>query len=468
MIDVIIGYAAYIIPAIVFVVLAVVVLLWIMSLRVVVPTNMVHIVQQGKNTIEYGKGRVGGNVYYRWPESFPKIGLSLRVMPESIFSVKLEGYEAYDAKKLKFMVDVVAFFRIEVAAIVAQRVDSMNELHAQIENILQGSIRSILGKHPIERIMEDRTVFADQFTQEVGEQLEEWGVVTTKPIELMDIRDAKGEQNIDNIMSVEKSRIEKESRIARAVNNKEAQNKEIETDREVELQRQQAKQQVGVRQAQVQRETGLAAEQAKQEIAIQSKITTEREMDVKQVAETRQAEIDKQVAAVQAEQDSQVATIRAEADKKVTITAAEAQKASSITAAEGQKESALLEASGIRSIGEARGAAEQALLMAPVNAQIAQAREIGSNEPYQQYLITIRQIEANQAIGIEAAGALKEADLKVIANSGNIQEGMSKLTNMVSSTGGVNMAGMIEGLSQTETGKALVNSFISRLGGKTE
>lgn len=41
-------------------------------------------------------------------------------------------------------------------------------------------------------------------------------------------------------------------------------------------------------------------------------------------------------------------------------------------------------------------------------------------------------------------------------------------TNMVSSTGGVNMAGMIEGLSQTETGKALVNSFISRLGGKTE
>lgn len=41
-----------------FVVLAVVVLLWIMSLRVVVPTNMVHIVQQGKNTIEYGKGRV--------------------------------------------------------------------------------------------------------------------------------------------------------------------------------------------------------------------------------------------------------------------------------------------------------------------------------------------------------------------------------------------------------------------------
>jgi hypothetical protein len=58
--------------------------------------------------------------------------------------------------------------------------------------------------------------------------------------------------------------------------------------------------------------------------------------------------------------------------------------------------------------------------MAPVEAQIVLAKEIGENQSYQQYLITIRQVEANQAIGVEQARALDKADIKVIANSGTV------------------------------------------------
>ena len=45
------------------------VVLWIFSLRRVVPTNEVHIIQRGSETISYGKGSKEnrGNVYYEFP-----------------------------------------------------------------------------------------------------------------------------------------------------------------------------------------------------------------------------------------------------------------------------------------------------------------------------------------------------------------------------------------------------------------
>lgn len=434
---------------------------YIMSLRVVVPTNTTHIVQRGEKTTEYGNGREGGNVYYRWPEHIPVIGLRVREMPETIIQLNLKDYEAYDQHRLPFVVDVAAFFRVENAALVAQRVLNMDELKVQLTAILQGAIRSILAQYPLEKIMEERSIFSEHFTTEVAGQLKEWGVVTTKPIELMDLRDAKGDRVIANIMAKEQSRIEKESRVVVAANNQEAQLKEIDAQRNVELQKQEAQQQVGIRNAQREQQVGVAAEVAKQEVIQQARTTTEREMEVKRVSETKAAEIAKAVASVKAQQNQEVQTIQAETDKKVQITQADARKQAFITEAEGKKESALLEATGIKSIGEANAAAQEALLMAPVNAQIAQAREIGQNQEYQQYLITIRQIEAQQAIGMESAGALKGADLKIIANSNDIQGGMTKLLDIASPAGGANLAGMMANLAQTEEGQALVNKLTS-------
>jgi len=51
--------------------------LYILSLRRIVPTNVVHIVQRGKNTVSYGVGK-GTNVYYDFPKWLPKIGVAVR------------------------------------------------------------------------------------------------------------------------------------------------------------------------------------------------------------------------------------------------------------------------------------------------------------------------------------------------------------------------------------------------------
>lgn len=448
----------------------------ILSLRVVVPTNMVHIVQAKKSSTPYGRGKPAGNTYYAWPSWIPVIGVTVTQFPESIFQVSLNDYEAYDSARLPFMVDVTAFFRVDNAETVAQRVSHFNELTTQLEAVLQGSVRRILATNALEEIMQERSSLGQQFTDEVQKQISEWGVLPVKTIEFMDIRDSSKGNVIANIMAKEKSRIEKESRVVVAENMREAETKEIDAKRVVEVQRQDAEQQIGQRTAEKDKAVGIANEQSKQEVLSASKITAEKNMEVQRVQDVKTAEIKKDVAVVAAEQDKRQREIKAEADKSVQITNAEGEKLSIITKAEGEKlstvtkaqgslEAAKLNAEGVRAEGEAKGAAEQAILMAPVNTQITLAKEIGENEGYQQYLITIKQVESNRDVGLEMARAFANADLKVIANGGDVGSATNKLANIVSSSGGTNIASMLEGLTQTENGKKLLDSIVNKFSG---
>lgn len=119
-------------------------------------------------------------------------------------------------------------------------------------------------------------------------------------------------------------------------------------------------------------------------------------------------------------------------------------------------ESKRRESEGIAVEGAARADAEKAMQLAPVQAQIVLAKEIGNNDAYQKYLITIEQVKANQQVGIEQAKALSHAELKIIANSGSVENGMKGLMDIFSSTGGTNVGAMFEGIAQTEQGKALL------------
>lgn len=223
--------------------------IWIVSLRRVVNTNEVHIVQSAKRTVSYGKDQEAGNTYYQWPSWLPRIGITVIVLPVSVFSLRLRDYEAYDSGRLPFVLDLEAFFRIDNSNIAAQRVANFNELNGQLTSILQGAARTILASKTIEEIMQGRAEFGDAFTKEVNEQLKAWGVTTVKNIELMDIRDSNGSKVIQNIMDKKKSEIERESRVVVAENKKAAENAEINAMREVDINRQLALQQVGIKTA---------------------------------------------------------------------------------------------------------------------------------------------------------------------------------------------------------------------------
>lgn len=425
---------------------------WVLSLRRVVSTNEVHIIQSSKTTVSYGKDQVDGNTYYEWPSWIPVIGIQVIKLPVSVFSLRLRDYEAYDNGRLPFVLDLEAFFRIENSNISAQRVFSFQELNAQLTSILQGAARTILASKTIEEIMQGRSEFGDAFTKEVNEQLKAWGVTTVKNIELMDIRDSRDSQVIQNIMEKKKSEIEKESRIAVAANKKAAQNAEIDAQREVEINQQLAAEQVGIKTAEKDKAVGIANEMSQQEIKAQQKITAEKAMEVARVENVKAAEIAKDVNIVQAEERKQTDVISAEGQKQKTV-----------LIAEGNLEAQKREAEAIQVKGQATAEAEKALQLAPVEAQIVLAKEIGENQSYQQYLITIRQVEANQAIGVEQARSLEKADIKVIANSGSVTGGISSLGDLFTSQGGQNVGAALEGLAQTGAGKALIDKFV---GGK--
>lgn len=400
--------------------------------RRVVSTNMVHIVQSRRKTTPYGTGQKAGNVYYEWPSQLPVIGVTVIKLPVSNFDLSLKDYEAYDTNRVPFKVDVTAFFRIKDTAIAAQRVATIKELEEQLHLIVQGAVRKVLASDVVEMIMVERAKFGDQFTNEVSTQLAEWGIESVKSMELMDLRDGHNSQVISNIMAKKTSHIEMESRTEVANNNQAAETAEINARQAVDIRRQEAEQAVGQRTAEKTKQIGVAEQQARQEILTQEQETAERDMAVKRVEQVRQAEITKDQEVVAADQDKQTRVI----------------------IADGMLEAKRKEAAGIEVEGLAKAAAEKAMQLAPVEAMIVLAKEIGTNPGYQQYLAMIEAIKAHIIVGGKQAEALQGADVKIIANAADPVSGAGDVMGLLGSAGGTKIAAMVEAFAQTPLGKA--------------
>lgn len=423
--------------------LAGILILWLIlaiSFRVVVPTNMVHIVQSKKSTTSYGTGQEGSNVYYAWPSWIPNFGVTVIKLPVSNFNLFLKDYDAYDKDRVPFEVDITAFFRIKDTSKAAQRVESVEELHSQLLLIVQGAVRKVLASDVIDAIMLERSKFGEQFTSEVSEQLSEWGIESVKSMELMDIRDVDGSKVISNIMAKKTSQIEMESRKEVASNMQIAEMAEIEANQNVEMRQQESEEAIGRRTAEKEKNVGISRELSQQEVLSQAKETKTRDMDVKRVETIKLAEITKDEQVVFAEQTKQTTVINAE----------------------GRLEAKKKEAEGITVEGAAKAEAEKLMQLAPVEAMITLAKEIGDNSGYQQYLTNIEGIKAFMSVGEKQAEALKEADVKIIANTGDAASGMKNVGDIFSSKGGTNLAAMIEGFAQSPLGA----EFLAKLGFK--
>jgi flotillin len=433
--------------------------------RRVVEPNEIHVVRSRKGTVIYGQQdaedakasvnsdenmipEASSNSYYEWPSWWPVIGVSTVKLPLAVFPEALNDYDAYDIGKVPFVVDIVAFFRISDPQTAAKRVSSMNELQSQLKSILQGAVRTILAKHEIEEIMTERSTFGLKFTEEVRDQLKAWGISNVKNIELMDIRDGEESRTVSNIMAKKESLIEKESRTEVAANKKDAKIAEIDAERATDVRKQEALQLVGERTAEKDKIVGIANQKAQQEIQTEGKITAERDMAVAEVEQVRTAEIAKMVRVVKADEQRQV-----------DITETEGKKQQTILLAEGQLKDQQLKGEGILAVGTASAEAKRLAEMALVSPQIALATEIGENENYQTYLIRIREVEKDQAVGVQQAMALQDAGIKVIANTGNVSQGVSNVMELFSPKGGTAISGAVEAFAQTPQGEAILKAL---------
>lgn len=444
---------------------------YILSLRRIVPTNVVHIVQRGDKTVSYGVGK-DSNVYYEFPEWFPKIGVMVRELPVSNFDIDLSKYSAYDKDRVPFIVDVKAFFHISDTNKAAEKVESFTELKKQLENVVQGAVRSILAKSKLEEIMEERSVFGKKFTESVKEDLANWGVSSIKNIELMDVRDSDGSRVIQQIMDKRMSAIDTESRTEVAKNRKIAQQAELTAQQEIDVTRAQTEQSageaqarsfqaIGIAKAEATKRAGIAQQQSMSDIAEAERATAEQQMEVIKVNQVKQAEIDKEKAIIVAEQNKRQIEIDSEADKFRVETAAVARLQSQIREAEGIKNIGESEASIIKAKGMAEAESKKALELAGVTAQTTLAKEIGENQSYQDYLIRVREVEVKQVIGVaqyeSIAKGLANAELKLLVNSGDVHSGVGNLTDLFTAKGGSQLNGLIESLKQTEGGQGIIS-----------
>ena len=475
---------------------AIILVLYILSLRRIVPTNEVHIVQRTKDTISFGRDGTDnmGNTYYQIPAWVPKYGVVVSKLPTTVIDIDISNYDAYDKDRLPFVLDIKAFFRISDFNKAATRVFTINELKDQLTSIVKGAARSILAKENLELIMSERNKYGDMFTELVSAQLKEWGVTVVKNIELMDIRDGAGSQVISNIMQKKESAIEMEKRVEVAKNLKAAKEAEILAKQEIELKQADADKQVGLRKAQVQKEVGIADEQQKQEVQTQAKITAEKEMEVKQVKEVRAAEIEKKAATVQAVKEKEItrvnaeaAIIQADADKKVAVTKAEATKEQTILQASAEKEQVELkaqatktsielkadadlkaatnEAKGTEAKGKAVASSRDLLEKAQVAGQIELFAKVNNDKEYQDFLIKQRQVEAMEKIGVEQAKNLSGADIKIYATSGSVADGVASAGKVLNPKTGLDFASMLDSFANTPVGEAVTKTLMDKVKG---
>jgi flotillin len=425
--------------------------------RIVVPTNDVHIVQHASRTLTFGKDQDGGNVYYHWPAWIPHYGVRVTTLPSSVFPLKLADYPAYDKGRVPFQLDVLGFFRVTNFSTASSRVSNMEDLHSQLDGILKGAMRAILASSEIEDILEGRSQFGERFTQEVDQQLTQWGVVTVKAIELMDIRDAEGSKVISNIMAKKASLIERQSRVEVANNRQIAEVAEIEAKQTVEVRAREQEEIVGKRSAERDQVIGIRQQQSDQAIAEEQAKTAQQEMIVKRISVVRDAEINREAQVVTADAARQRLVIEAEAAKQINIVNGEGDKQNAILVAEGTLESQRRIAEARRLNGEAEGIAQQAVLMAPVNSQIALAKEIGENQGYQTYLLRLKEIEAGQTVGTEAAKALEHAGVKIIATTGAPMDGIKSVMDLMTPKGATQIGAALESFANTPLGEQIVS-----------
>lgn len=461
----------------------------ILSLRRVVPANEVHVVRTSTKTCAYGhapvnnqeltgnQGSVGnqGNTYYRFPEWVPYLGTQVTKLSSAILELELPSYDAYDKDKTPFVVEVKAFYRISDFILAASRIGSTEKLVEQLLDITRGAVRSILAKEDIEYIMCERNKYGQLFTNEVSDQLREWGVEAVKNIELMDVRDTQDSKVVDNIMAKKKSQIDMESRTAVALNMKKANEAEIEAEKDIKLKQQLARQEIGLRQAQVEKEIGIAQETAKQEVQSQAKLTAEKEMEVKQVNTVKAAEIEKEAAVIKATSEKNVVEVSAEAqvtkanaDKKVQILKAEAVKQETELKADADLKVATNRAQGTQANGIAEAEALRLKKDAEVSGDITLSKVIGENKDYQEFVLRQKQIEVLGEVGKEQARNLSNADIKIFANANDVTKGLNKASSVFSSGTGLDLNSLLEALGSSEKGQELFNSVVNRISGNND
>lgn len=383
-----------------------------------VPVDMVDVVA-GNDMRSYSgnteNATTGKSGFMKIPAWVPFLGMQVQTILLNMIPIGIPDFLAFDKDRVRFLADIACYVTVagkEGAIRAATRFpegDLKAEVEKQLRPVIQESVRDTTTKLTIHEIINQREQISEITAKAVAQVLPKWGMKLEK-LALINLKDPKREYDpnnnlisssaIEDISSIREIEIRSESRqknaqrlkdarMKEAIEDQAAQEKEIERDKKV----------------------GVWKQTKEQEIFKKQQEAKEEEMKVRKVQTVRQAEIDKEKK-----------IIDAEATKKKVVIDAEAEKDKRKIEAEGFKQKEELEGQGIGRRRQLEGEGEAAAIKAKGFAE-AEAKEklqaaLNKFKPEAIRALIAEDVVAMQKdVGLQAAEALKNADLRIFSGS---------------------------------------------------
>ncbi|MFF3390924.1 flotillin family protein [Streptomyces sp. NPDC002669] len=397
---------------------------------------------------------VGGGVFVvPFVQQKFTLDLSSRQIPVSVRgAVTLRG--------VKSNLDGVAIVKVggseETIRAAAQRfLQQQDGIVRFTQEVLSGALRAIVGRMSVEDIIRDRAAFASQVAEEAEASLSGQGLI----LDAFQIQDITTEGSyLEDLGRPEAARAKQEADIAEAVARRAAEQARLKAEEEIAI----AQRTLYLKQAEIKAQTDEAAAQANAagplaEAARQQDILSEQEKVAARQAALTDRELDTKIrkpadaARYQAEQE-------AEARRIAQVKEAEAAAERARLTGEGEKlqRSALAEA--VRIEGEAEAAAIAARGTAEAEAMHKKADAF---DRYGEAAVIQMLVEVLPQVVAKASEPLSAVDkMTVISTDGasqlsrtvtdNVAQGME----LLSSTTGVDIAGLLKNLKAGTSGSA--------------
>lgn len=319
----------------------------------------------------------------------------------------------------------------EMIRAAAQRfLSNADEIDQSTQEVLSGSLRSIIGGLTVLQIIRDRAVVAQNVLEAAEEALTKQGLVVDT-LQIQEIRD--GADYIANIGRPEAAKVRKEAEIADTNAYQASEEAKIEAQK-VLLDR---NRELKLREAEIQSETDKAAAHARAASPLEDAVQRQAIVEQEQIAAQREVKLKEQ------KLNAEVRAV-AEAEAFKVEALAKADAAAAIAAAEGRARATTIEGDAEASAIQAKGLAEAEAIDARAKALEQQSQAVLAQELI--HLLPAIAKEYAQAIGAIDNMTVVSADgtSKVAGEAmGNIKG----LLDMTRDTVGVDIVGIINGVA---------------------
>jgi uncharacterized membrane protein YqiK len=282
---------------------------------------------------------------------------------------------------------------VSIANAARRFLDQQNQMDQRVHNLFAGHLRAIIGNMTVEEMIRDREKLTGLTREHAGTEMEKLGLIVDS-LQIQEIQDPTG--YIENLALPHAAAVAREARIAKAVADQEATQKEQDS----EALKAESRRASLIKQAGYQAEIDQAAALAKQAGPLSE--ATARQKVV--VEETRVAELE----ADRAEKRLQT-EVRKPADARAyeQVTLARAQREAHISGAEARAREVELQAGADASRVKLAAVAEAERVKLAADANSAQTRMIGEAEGAATKARGLAEGDAVRARGMAEADAIK-------------------------------------------------------------